>query len=166
VYSPVNSLHFGAWPATCLTRNCSSRKTRHRSGWLALGQRSPTWCPRAPGRPRACSDNSINMFSVLTLMSTLIFIDNIIEDKLINFLFRKCVYQTGSPSHESVPRSSSQFQKRLVTLLWGNRFKFGLTLQEVLNANMHHATLNAQTRSSTRTKSSFVLHLSRTRVNR
>jgi len=42
---------------------------------------------------------------------SLIFVDNIIEDKLIKFLFRKCVYQTRSPSHESVPRSSSQFQK-------------------------------------------------------
>jgi len=33
------------------------------------------------------------------------------EDKLCKFLFQKCVYQTGSPSHESVPRSSSEFQK-------------------------------------------------------
>jgi len=27
------------------------------------------------------------------------------------FLFQKFVHQTDSPSHESVPRSSSQFQK-------------------------------------------------------
>jgi len=37
--------------------------------------------------------------------------DDIIEDNLSKFLFQKCVYQTGSPLHESVPRSSSQFQK-------------------------------------------------------
>jgi len=34
-----------------------------------------------------------------------------IEDKISKFFFQKCVYQTGSPSHEFVPRSSSQFQK-------------------------------------------------------
>jgi len=36
------------------------------------------------------------------------------EDKLCKFLFQKSVYQTGTgrPSHdESVPRSSSEFQK-------------------------------------------------------
>jgi len=33
------------------------------------------------------------------------------EDKLCKFLFQKSVYQTGSSSHESVPRSSSEFQK-------------------------------------------------------
>jgi len=37
--------------------------------------------------------------------------DNLIADKLSKFLFQKWVYQTGSPSHESVPRSSSQFRK-------------------------------------------------------
>jgi len=37
--------------------------------------------------------------------------DNIFEDKFSKFLFQKCVYQIGSPSHEFVPRSSSQFQK-------------------------------------------------------
>jgi len=37
--------------------------------------------------------------------------DNIIEDKLSKFLFQKCVFQTGRPSHESVPKSSSLFQK-------------------------------------------------------
>jgi len=33
------------------------------------------------------------------------------EDKLCKFLFQKSVYQTGSPWHESVPRSSSEFQQ-------------------------------------------------------
>ena len=42
---------------------------------------------------------------------SLIINDNIIEDKLSKILFQKCVYQTGSSSHEPVPRSSSQFQK-------------------------------------------------------
>jgi len=27
-----------------------------------------------------------------------------------NFLFQKCVYQIGRPSHEFVPRSSSEFE--------------------------------------------------------
>jgi len=34
-----------------------------------------------------------------------------IEDKLSNFSFQKCVYQTGGPSHECALRTSSQFQK-------------------------------------------------------
>ena len=42
---------------------------------------------------------------------SLIFIDNIIEDKLSTILFQKCMYQTGSTSHESIPGSSSQFQQ-------------------------------------------------------
>jgi len=29
------------------------------------------------------------------------------EDKLCKFLFQKSVYQTGSPSHESVPRTEA-----------------------------------------------------------
>jgi len=33
------------------------------------------------------------------------------EGKLSKFLFQKCVYESGSPSDESVPRSCSQFQK-------------------------------------------------------
>jgi len=41
------------------------------------------------GRPRTCSDNSINMISVFTLMKSLIFINgNKISDKLSNFYFR------------------------------------------------------------------------------
>jgi len=40
----------------------------------SLEQKSPTWCPRAPGprkdhagRPRTCSENDINMINVFTL---------------------------------------------------------------------------------------------------
>jgi len=50
------------------------------------------------------------MINAFTLMNISKFInDNIIENKFNKFLFQKCVYQTGSPSHEFVP-SSSQFQ--------------------------------------------------------
>ena len=34
-----------------------------------------------------------------------------------NFYFQKCVYQTGRPSHESVPRSSSEFKAGVTKLL-------------------------------------------------
>jgi len=57
----------------------------------SLEQGSPTWCPRAPGRPHghrgshaACSDNSIKMITALTLMNIFNFDyrnDNKIEDK-------------------------------------------------------------------------------------
>jgi len=47
----------------------------------------------------------------MNTISLIFIIDNIIEEKLSKFLFQKCVHQTGSPSHESVPRSSSQFQE-------------------------------------------------------
>jgi len=33
------------------------------------------------------------------------------------FYFQKCVYQTGGPSHESVPRSSSEFEAGVWLLL-------------------------------------------------
>jgi len=32
-------------------------------------QGSPTWCPLASGRLRACYENNINMISVFTLMN-------------------------------------------------------------------------------------------------
>jgi len=85
---------------------------------IQLQQGSPTWCPRAPGRPhRPCGSPAVLFWQYhkhdqcLHIDEYLIFIDNMIEDKLSKFLLLKCVHQTGSPSHESVPRSSSQFQK-------------------------------------------------------
>ena len=49
----------------------------------------------------------------------LIFInDNIIADKLSKILFQECVYQTGRPTHESLPRSSSHFEKGCWPLMY------------------------------------------------
>ena len=73
---------------------------------VPAGARSPvrtTWVARG---------FVLTMINVFTLMHIFIFInDNIIEEKLSKFLFQKCVYQTGSPPHVSVLRSTSQFQK-------------------------------------------------------
>jgi len=111
----------------------------------------PTWSPRHQvvrtdlvGRPRACSDNSINMISVFALMNIVNFYEwHIIEDKLSKFLFQKCVYQTGNPSHESVPRSSSQFQKGWWPLLYTDFQFLNLWQNETLLRTFFNWTASA-----------------------
>ena len=74
---------------------------------IHLHQGSPTWCPRAPGRPRVCSKNNISMINVFTLTNIK---TKIIAGKLSKtFISEVCIKLVVLRNRHT--RSSSQFQK-------------------------------------------------------
>jgi len=78
---------------------------------ISLNQRSPTWCPQAPGRPRVCSKIKISMINVFTLTNIN---TKIIEGKLSKiFISEVCIKLLKLVAFRinRYTRSSSQFQK-------------------------------------------------------
>jgi len=63
---------------------------------VGLDQGSPTWCPRAPGHPRACPKNDISMINVLisTNINNKIIVSKLSKvfiSKLCNKLVALCI---------------------------------------------------------------------------